>query len=79
LGPLQQELKRRFVIEAVIGHMKNDHHLGRNYLKGAIGDKLNALLTAEGYNFRLLLRWIAVLFYLFLASLRLLLISKLRL
>lgn len=62
---IKRELKRRSVIEAVIGHLKNDHHLGRNYLKGILGDKMNALLTAAGYNFRLLLRWIRVLFYLF--------------
>ena len=62
---IKRELKRRSVIEAVIGHMKNDHHLGRNYLKGNLGDQMNSLLTAAGYNFRLLLRWIRDLFYLF--------------
>ena len=45
-------------IEAAIGHMKNDGHLGRCYLKGRDGDAANAILTAVGYNFRLLLAWL---------------------
>ena len=40
--------------EAVIGHMKSDGHLGRCCLKGQVGDAANAILTAAGYNFRLL-------------------------
>ena len=48
-------------IEAAIGHMKNDGHLGRCYLKGRDGDAANAILTAVGYNFRLLLAWLRIL------------------
>ena len=33
--------------------------MGRNYLKGHAGDCANALLAAAGYNFGLLLRWLA--------------------
>jgi len=55
---IKKELKRRAVVEPVIGHLKNDGHLGRNYLKGEQGDRLNVLLAAAGYNFRLLLRWL---------------------
>ena len=43
-------------IEPIIGHLKSDGHLGRNYLKGTLGDQQNALLTGVGYNFRLLLK-----------------------
>jgi IS5 family transposase len=57
-GAIKRELKRRSVVEPLIGHLKNEGHLGRNYLKGAQGDRLNVLLTAAGYNFRLLLRWL---------------------
>jgi len=32
--------------------MKNDGHLGRNYLKGRDGDAANAILSAIGHNFR---------------------------
>jgi hypothetical protein len=35
----------------------------RNYLKGFKGDRANAVLAAAGYNFRLLLRWLALLLH----------------
>jgi len=38
------------VIEPTIGHMKSDHRLERNFLKGKEGDKINALMAAFGYN-----------------------------
>jgi hypothetical protein len=47
----------------------NDGHLGRNYLKGTLGDKINAILSGIGHNFRLLLRWIRDLFAFILALL----------
>jgi len=31
--------------------------MGRNYLTGRDGDRINAVLAAAGYNFGLLLRW----------------------
>ena len=37
-GAIKRELRRRSAIEAVIGHMKNDGHLGRCYLKGRDGE-----------------------------------------
>jgi IS5 family transposase len=49
-GLIKRELRRRSAIEAVIGHMKNDGHLRRCYLKGRDGDAANAILTAVGYN-----------------------------
>jgi IS5 family transposase len=52
-------LKRRQAIEPVIGHLKSDHRMGRCHLKGALGDKLHAVLCAAGYNIRWLLRMIA--------------------
>jgi len=51
----QKELKRRPVIEPVIGHMKNDGKFGRNFLKGTLGDHLNAILCGIGYNLRFIL------------------------
>lgn len=48
--------KRRSVIEPVIGHMKQDNRMGRNYLKGTEGDKMNVILAACGFNLRKLLR-----------------------
>lgn len=57
--PIRREMKRRAAIEPVIGHLKAEHRMGRNYLKGHAGDRANALLAAAGYNFSLLRRWLA--------------------
>jgi transposase, IS5 family len=66
---IKRELRRRCAIEAVIGHMKAEGHLGRCYLKGREGDAANVLLTAVGYNLRLVLAWLRILLRLFLAAL----------
>jgi IS5 family transposase len=60
-GVIKRELRRRSAIEAVNGHMKTDGHLGRCYLKGRAGDAANAVLTAVGYNLRLILAWLRAL------------------
>jgi IS5 family transposase len=58
-APIRREMKRRAAVEPVIGHVKAEHRMGRNYLKGRNGDRINAVLAAAGYNFGLLLRWLA--------------------
>jgi IS5 family transposase len=55
---LRRMLKRRAAIEPTIGHLKSDNRLDRNYLTGRAGDRINAILSAAGYNLRKLLRWI---------------------
>lgn len=50
-------LKRRAAIEPTIGHMKHDHRMHRNYLKGVEGNRVNAILAAAGYNLAKLLAW----------------------
>lgn len=55
---LKKAIKRRQAIEPHIGHMKSEGKLGRNFLKGIFGDKVNALLVGIGHNLRLILRWI---------------------
>lgn len=62
---LRRALKRRNSIEPHIGHMKSEGKLGRNYLKGAIGDIFNALLVAIGHNLRLILNHLRYLFVFF--------------
>jgi IS5 family transposase len=47
--------RRRSSIEPVIGHLKSDHRLDRCFLKGRIGDKLNLIGSAAGFNVRKLL------------------------
>lgn len=54
-----RSLPRRQAIEPIIGHLKADHRMDRCHLKGALGDKLHAVLCAAGYNIRWLLRAIA--------------------
>src|ERR1700719_2005560 len=56
---IKREMKRRAAVEPVIGHVKAEHRMSRNYLKGRDGDRINAVLAAAGYNFSLLLRWLA--------------------
>ena len=56
---IRREMKRRAAVEPVIGHIKAEHRMDRNYLKGRDGDRINAVLAAAGYNFGLLLRWLA--------------------
>jgi len=49
-------LRRRAAIEPVIGHLKSDTRLDRNYLLGEEGDRINAILSGCGFNLRKLLR-----------------------
>ena len=65
---IKRELKRRSAVEPVIGHLKSDHRMDRNFLAGRAGDATNAVLAAVGYNFRLLLRWLALLWARILAT-----------
>ncbi|SDZ14467.1 hypothetical protein [Nitrosomonas sp. Nm33] len=58
---IKKKLKRRSAVEPVIGHMRNDGRLGRNFLKGTAGDAMNALLCGAGYNLRKILRQLALL------------------
>jgi IS5 family transposase len=51
--------KRRNAIEPIIGHCKNDRKVGpRNWLRDKIGDQINILAMAVGFNLRKILRWI---------------------
>jgi IS5 family transposase len=56
---IKRDLRRRSAVEPVIGHVKSEHRMGRNFLKGSNGDAANAVLAAAGYNFRRLLAWLA--------------------
>ena len=65
---IKRELRRRAAIEPVIGHLKAEHRMGRNYLAHRTGDAVSAVLAAAGYNFHLLLRWLELLLSGFLAA-----------
>jgi IS5 family transposase len=52
---LRAMIKRRSAIEPTIGHMKADGKFDRNWLKGAGGDAMHAVLCGAGHNVRLIL------------------------
>ncbi|MBK7883341.1 MAG: transposase [Chitinophagaceae bacterium] len=50
--------KRRAAIEPIIGHLKHDYRMSRNYLKGTVGDAINVILAAAAMNFkRMMNKW----------------------
>jgi len=51
----KRKIKRRSAIEPIISHLKSDHRMQRNFLKGVVGDGKNLLMAAPGFNFR---KWI---------------------
>ena len=55
---IKRDLGRRAAVEPVIGHLKTDHRMDRNFLIGSHGDAANAVLAAVGYNFRRLVAWL---------------------
>jgi len=56
----REKFKRRAAIEPIIGHLKSDFRLSRNYLKGFIGDQINLLLAAAAWNLK---KWMNIYFY----------------
>ena len=56
---IKRDLRRRAAVEPVIGHLKSDHRMDRNFLIGPHGDATNAVLAAVGYNFARLIAWLA--------------------
>jgi transposase, IS5 family len=60
---IKRELRRRSAVEPVIGHLKSEHRMGRNYLWHRHGDATNAVMAAVGYNFRRLIKWLSLLLF----------------
>jgi len=48
-------MKRRAAVEPTIGHLKSEHRMERNRLKGTTGDAINAILSAAAMNLNKLL------------------------
>lgn len=48
----KKDFQRRSAIEPIIGHLKHDFRMLRNYLKGTQGDAINALMAAAAFNFK---------------------------
>lgn len=47
---MKKRFRRRCAIEPLIGHLKSDYRMARNYLKGFAGDQINLLLAAAAWN-----------------------------
>ncbi len=58
----RQRFRRRAGIEPVIGHLKSDHRMLRNFLRGSIGDDVNILLAAAAFNYKKRLRQLKSIF-----------------
>lgn len=55
---LSQAHRKRAGIEPVIGHIKSNHRLNRNFYKGITGDNINIMLAAAAFNFkRMMNKW----------------------
>ena len=50
----EERCRSRAGIEGLISHLKHDHRMLRNYLKGTTGDQINTLLAASAYN---MMKW----------------------
>ena len=48
--------RRRAAIEPIIGHLKSDHRVARNFLKGQTGDTINFIMASDGFNYRKLMK-----------------------
>ena len=63
---LSDSHKKRAGIEPVIGHLKTDHRLSRNFYKGIVGDNINIMLAAAAFNFkRMMNKWKQKFFHFF--------------
>ena len=56
----REKFKRRAAIEPIISHLKSDHRMARNYLKGFMGDEINLLLATTAFNLK---KWMNIYFY----------------
>ena len=52
----RKKFRRRAAIEPVIGHLKTDFRMGKNYLHGSNAPQINAFLAATGWNLKKLMR-----------------------
>lgn len=48
----RKKCRRRAAIEPLIGHLKSDFRLSKNFLKGSVGDAINLLMAACAWNLR---------------------------
>ena len=56
----RKQCRRRAAIEPIIGHLKSDFRLSRNFLKGTAGDEINLLMAATAWNLK---KWLMAFFW----------------
>ena len=57
----RKRCRRRAAIEPIIGHLKSDHRLAINYLKGFAGDQINLFMAACAWNLK---KWVRCFYFL---------------
>jgi IS5 family transposase len=63
---MKKQFGRRAAIEPIIGHLKSDHRMKRNFYKGITGDAINVMLSAAAFNFKRMMRkWKSSFYYFF--------------
>ena len=63
-------------IEPVIGYLKADHRLCRNFYAGVFGDNINVMLAAAGFNFKRAMRILCALLRRLLPHFRYIILQK---
>ena len=58
----RERFRKRAGIEPIIGHLKSDYRLMRNFLKGSVGDSINLMLAAAAFNFKKWMREVQLFF-----------------
>lgn len=61
----QKRFRNRAGIEPVIGHLKDDHRMRRNFLARALGDAVNCMLAGSAFNLKMRLNMIRASFWAF--------------
>lgn len=56
----RKRFRKRAGIEPVIGHLKSDHRMKVNFLKGFKGDEVNAIMAAAAFNLK---KWLNASFW----------------
>ena len=56
----RKHCRKRAAIEPVIGHLKSDHLVARNFLKGTMGDAINFMMAASAFNYKKLMKKLRV-------------------
>jgi IS5 family transposase len=59
----RKRFRRRAGIEPIIGYLKSDYRMFRNYLKGSAGNSINLMLAAAAFDFKIRMRDVAGFFF----------------